>query len=404
MNMDNQINTDNLTNFVNEHFVIDEITYGSKQQGFVARYRGMLRENNSEHAFNLIKDHLDPMFLLPILRWEGERHELTLISVPKHTSRGKSWINLLLFILTSISVLFAGALFNMDADPFAGPISFMVIFKFLLQGWPFAVSFLAILAAHEFGHYFMGRFHKVKVSLPYFIPFPFSQIGTMGAFINMKEPPRNKKHMLDIAMAGPLAGLVIAIPVLIIGLSLSKIESIPSVIPEGYGFQIEGNSILYLLTKYLMFGKLLPQPIDYGATTPFIYWVKYFFTGMPLPLGGLDVMIHPVAWAAWAGLLVTSLNLIPAGQLDGGHIFHVLFGPKGSRIALPVIIIFLAALGFVWNGWWLWVILILFFGRRSAEPLDQITPIDAKRKWLAGFTLLIFILTFMPVPLLIIAG
>ena len=402
--MDNLINTDALTNFVNDHFSIDEITIGNRQQGFVARYRGMLRDNDSEHAFNLIKDHLDPMAILPILRWEDQRQELTLLSVPQRPSQGRLWINVLLFILTSISVLFAGALYAAPSDPFAGPINFQVILKFLLKGWPFAVSFLAILAAHEFGHYFMGRYHKVKVSLPYFIPLPISQIGTMGAFINMKEPPRNKKHMLDIAMAGPLAGLIIAIPVLIIGLSLSKIEAIPSVIPEGYGFQIEGNSILYLLTKYLMFGKLLPQPIDYGATTPVIYWIKYFFTGMPVPLGGMDVMIHPVAWAAWAGLLVTSLNLIPAGQLDGGHIFHVLFSRKGSRIALPVIIFLLAALGFVWNGWWLWVILILFFGRRSAEPLDQITPIDAKRKWLAGFTLLIFILTFMPVPLLIIAG
>jgi membrane-associated protease RseP (regulator of RpoE activity) len=229
-------------------------------------------------------------------------------------------------------------------------------------------------------------------------------IGTMGAFINMKEPPRNKKHMLDIAMAGPLAGLIIAIPVLILGLSLSRVEAIPAVISEGYAFQIEGNSILYLLTKYLMFGKLLPQPMDYGSVTPFIYWVKYFFTGMPAPLGGMDVVIHPVAWAAWAGLLVTSLNLIPAGQLDGGHIFNVLFSHKGSRIALPVIIFLLAALGFAWNGWWLWVVLILFFGRRSAEPLDQITPLDSKRKWLAVFTLLIFLLTFMPVPLLIISG
>jgi len=402
--MENLINTDELTSYVNELFSIDEITIGSKQQGFVARYRGKLKETDSEHAFNLIKDHLDPMSIIPILRWDGERQELTLVSFPQRTSHGKSRINILLFILTSISVLFAGALYDTGTDPFAGPINFQQILKFLMQGWPFAVSFLAILAAHEFGHYFMGRFHKVKVSLPYFIPFPMSLIGTMGAFINMKEPPRNKKHMLDIAMAGPLAGLIIAIPVLVLGLSLSRVELIPAVIPEGYGFQIEGNSILYLLTKYLMFGKLLPQPMDYGTVTPLIYWIKYFFTGMPTPLGGMDVMIHPVAWAAWAGLLVTSLNLIPAGQLDGGHIFHVLFGRKGSRIALPVIIIFLAALGFVWNGWWLWVLLILFFGRRSAEPLDQITPIDAKRKWLAGFTLLIFILTFMPVPLLIIAG
>ena len=178
----------------------------------------------------------------------------------------------------------------------------------------------------------------------------------------MKDIPRNKNHLLDIGIAGPLAGLIVAIPVLILGLSLSKVEVLPAVLAQGQAFQLEGNSILYLALKALVKGQLLPSPATYGGISPILYWIRYFFTGQPYPLGGSDVMLHPVAWAGWAGLLVTSLNLIPAGQLDGGHLFYVLFGEKGSKRILPAILVILTGLGFFWNGWWLWVALILFFG------------------------------------------
>jgi membrane-associated protease RseP (regulator of RpoE activity) len=181
-----------------------------------------------------------------------------------------------------------------------------------------------------------------------------------------------------------------------IGLSLSKLDTIRQ------GLQIEGNSITYLVMKWLYFGKWLPQPVDFGGISPILYWVKYFFTAHPLPLGGIDVMIHPVAWAGWAGLLVTSLNLIPAGQFDGGHIFHLLFGNKGSKRLYPFLLIALLGMGFLWSGWWLWAALVFLFGRIYAEPLDQITPLDKKRKALGILALIVFILTFIPVPLSII--
>lgn len=278
--------------------------------------------------------------------------------------------------------------------------------QFLQAGWPFALSLLAILAAHEFGHYFAARMHNIHVSLPYFIPMPWpvSPFGTLGAFINMKELPRNRRQLLDIAIAGPLAGLGVAIPVLFIGLSLSQINPLPAAPGADplVGNMMEGNSILYLLLKYLRFGQMLPAPATYGDLSPVVYWLRYFFTAQPLPYGGVDVNVHPVAWAGWAGLLVTAMNLIPAGQLDGGHLLYVLFGQKVSRRILPLILVFLAALGFFWNGWWLWAVLIFFLvGRSYAEPLDQITTLDRKRKWLAGLGLLVFILVFTPVPLYI---
>jgi len=218
----------------------------------------------------------------------------------------------------------------------------------------------------------------------------------MGAFIRLKEPPKNKRILLDIGIAGPLAGLVVAIPVLLYGLSLSKLDTIT--LHPGQAFTLEGNSLLYLAAKFLIFGQLLPAPASYGGVSPLLYWVRYFFTSQPLPLGGVDVLISPVAWAGWAGLLVTALNLIPAGQLDGGHVMYVLLG-KRARQLWPAIMIALILLGFAWSGWWLWALLIFMLGRLYAEPLDQITPLDARRRAVAWLGILIFFLVFTPVPL-----
>jgi membrane-associated protease RseP (regulator of RpoE activity) len=152
-----------------------------------------------------------------------------------------------------------------------------------------------------------------------------------------------------------------------------------------------------------MFGQWLPDPGIADNFNTFIYWLRYFFTGQPIPFGGYDVILHPVAWAGWAGLLITALNLIPAGQLDGGHILFVLIGKK-ARLLLPFILIALVILGTVWSGWWLWAFLIFFLGRVYAEPLDQITPLDTRRKAIAIIGLLIFLLVFTPIPLSYFTG
>lgn len=207
---------------------------------------------------------------------------------------------------------------------------------------------------------------------------------------------------MDIGIAGPMIGLLVAIPVLFLGLSLSTLGPIEGDLPEGYVHFLEGNSLFYLFAKYLTFGKLLPQPASFEGLSPAIYWLRYFFTGSPVPLGGLDVQIHPVAWAGWAGLFVTAINLIPAGQLDGGHILYVLFGKEKAKRIFPFVLGALILLGFVWSGWWLWALLIFFFGRRYAEPLDQITKIDRKRKVLGIIALVLFVLLFIPVPLVIV--
>ena len=384
--------------YVSKIMRIEEKDWGIEKQNFIIRYRGKLYGESSE-AYDKLAKSLQELDITPLFRLEEDRHTIVLVKGVVNPRPSNKLINLILFILTVFSVLFAGVYSN-----YLGPyvLDLDLIWPNLLEaiklGLAFTVSLLAILLAHEFGHYLAARYHKTIVTLPYFIPFPLSPFGTMGAFIQLKEPPKNKRILLDIGIAGPLAGLVIAIPVLFIGLSLSEVDRLPELMNQP--IWMEGNSILYLLAKFIVFGQWLPSPGGFGALNPLIYWVRYFFTGLPHPSGGIDVLLHPVAWAGWAGLLVTALNLIPAGQLDGGHILYALFGKK-SRMVLPFVLVALIALGTVWSGWWLWALLIFLLGRVHAEPLDQITPLDPNRKVLAVFGLLVFILVFTPVPLII---
>ncbi len=395
--MDPQINNELIDALVNRVLAIEDITLGSEKTPYLLRYRGRLRQD-SETSYDQLAGWLKTYNLTPLFRWDQDRHVVLIIPGMPKPKPSNPMINLIMAILTILSVLFVGGTFNsqnlLPSDPFQ---AFLAI---IANGWPFAVSLMAILGCHEFGHYLVGRHHGVHVTLPYFIPMPFSSIGTMGAFINMKEPPKNRKVLLDIGIAGPLAGLAVAIPVLLIGLSLSQVTRLQ--VEPGQMIQMEGNSVLYLLSKFAVFGQLLPSPATYAGVNPVLYWLRYFFSGTPLPLGGLDVNLSQVAWAGWIGLLVTAMNLIPAGQLDGGHVLYVLFGQKKARSLLPFVLGALVLLGIFWMGWWLWAALIFLLGRSYAEPLDQITPLDSRRKTLAIIGLIVFLLTFSPVPFTIL--
>jgi len=382
-------------------FIIEEVTTGHADKDYIVRYRGRLRGEDSEAAYDQLAAALIPMHITPLFRLEEGRQTVVLVPGRPQPKPSNPLVNLLLFILTLISVAFVGGINSLTEVP---DNLLLAIPALLWAGWPFAASLLAILGTHEFGHYLMGRFHGVHVTLPYFIPLPFPPFGTMGAVINMKEQPKNRRHLLDIGLAGPLSGLIVAIPILILGLYLSRVEIIPTSVPRGMGLQLEGNSLLYLSLKYAVFGQLLPTPASFGGLPEWLYWLRYFFTGQPYPLGGLDVTLHPVALAGWGGILITALNLIPAGQLDGGHVLYVLLGRKHATRLLPFIIAFIALLGLFWPGWWLWVALIFFFGRAYAEPLDQITPLDDRRRWLAILAIVVFLLVFTPVPLNLITG
>jgi membrane-associated protease RseP (regulator of RpoE activity) len=391
--------TDIYTPLVQRVFRIEDTTWGNTKQGYIVRYRGRLLID-SELAFEQLSDAFRTHNITPLFRMVEDRQTILLTPGVIQPKPSKTWVNILLFSMTLLSMLYVGTIYTLGGV-YQGPPSPNVqqlapyIKDSLGGGLAFTLSFLAILLAHEFGHFFVARYHRTEVSLPYFLPFP-NLLGTLGAVILTKEIPRNKKVLLDIGIAGPLAGLVVTIPVLILGIATSNVHQLPNPLQEGISF--EGNSILYLFLKFLIHGKFLPEPTSYGGISPFIYWVRYFFTGLPFPTGGIDMTMNPVALAGWAGLLVTGLNLIPIGQLDGGHLIYGILGRQTKKIA-PFIISALLILGFFWNGWWLWAVLLLIFNRKHGEPLDDITPLDSRRKTLAVIGLIAFILVFMPVPM-----
>jgi membrane-associated protease RseP (regulator of RpoE activity) len=265
-----------------------------------------------------------------------------------------------------------------------------------LSGGPyFAATLMGILLCHELGHYVIGRRRGVDVSLPYFIPVPpVITLGTLGAVIRMRKPIADRNTLFDVGAAGPIAGLVIAIPLLVIGLSLSELGATT---PDD---MIEGNSILYALLKYAVFGRWLPS-------------------------GGIDVQLHPMAFAGWVGLLITMINLMPIGQLDGGHVARAALGQSHEawsrrlHIALPILGVVtggamfvvalragrdaLQALSYAQSGllpWLVWTLMLGLMRRQAGEyhpPVGE-TPLDPRRRRYAVAMLVIFLLIATPVP------
>jgi Zn-dependent protease len=395
---------DRLMMEVQQVMSVGDVTVGGTGDPFRARFRGQLRYE-SDSAFDRLAPAFQKEGVKLMIRVDGAEH--VIFALPEQVQRGRSspWLHLGLFILTFLSVLFTGLSQDADVAPqIFGAQDPLRAARIAVTNWhvglPYAASLMGILLAHEFGHYFAARRHGTDVSLPFFIPvpFPFSVFGTLGAAILFRERPRDRRALLDIGIAGPLAGLALAVPLLILGLTLSPITTLPEQDTE-QGFALEGNSIFYLGLKYMVKGELLPEPTDFGGVEPAIYWIRYFAISAPAPFGGRDVLLHPVAWAGWAGLLVTALNLLPIGMLDGGHNIYALFGRRAGQLR-PIVIGVMFLLGFVWLGWWLFAVLSVLVLRAFAIPMDEITELDRNRRILALSVIFISVLLFTPVPLI----
>ena len=391
-----------IENAVSQLFTVRDVTLGIPQQPDAIRLRGHLNAP-SHQAYPKIAERIRELGYTTILRHDDESGLDVLLAVRgvlPQQSDARPWVNIVLYLLTVLSTLFVGASWS-DQVP-AGADAIWLL-KHLWLGWPFALSLMTILTGHELGHYFAGRYYKVPVSLPYFLPFPVPPLGTMGAVIVMKGRSINRRQMLTVGAAGPLVGFVLAVPILILGLNLSTVG--PMSLPEsGNMLLLEGNSLLYLLLKLAVFGQILPGS---GVAPEFPAAVNEALSALfgTVPLtGGYDVHIHAVALAGWAGLLVTALNLLPVGQLDGGHVMYSLLGQRARRFTWPVIIL-LVLMGFLlWQGWLLWAALIFLFGRQHPDPLDNVTRLGTAQKLLAVLVIVIFLLVFTPVPLLIVSG
>jgi Zn-dependent protease len=341
------------------------------EQNGVQVFRGPLRDSASV-SFEKLNRAL-PAGFVPLVQ-EDEQLGAKIVLIPKpaedEVSRKpvRPWLHWLLFGLTIITTTWAGAT-HQGVDLARDPGRFTV-------GLPYSIGLLLILGVHELGHFFMARRHAINVTPPFFIPVPFG-LGTFGAFIQMRSPPTNRKALFDVAVAGPLAGLVIAVPALLLGLRYSSISAgagADGTVSHGFlhGATV-GSSILFTVLTRLSLG----EAAQYGAL----------------------VHLSPLAFAGWLGLFITALNLLPVGQLDGGHTTRAMFGTRIGQTISSVAMwsLFLLAL-FVWPGLMMWALIVFLIAGRGTPPLNDLTPLDTGRTVLGYIAMLILLLILAPMP------
>ena len=294
---------------------------------------------------------------------------------PSPKFRDRVWLHVLLFALTIASTTLVGANQYLSfLDDFRGTVGLPMPFASLLvRGLWYSGTILAILGCHELGHYFACRYYDVDASLPFFIPVPFLLTGTMGAFIRIREQIPSKRMLFDIGIAGPIAGFVVAVPALFIGLAMSHVARLPA---DQSGMLELGEPLLFKFASWLIWGT---QP------------------------DGFSLNLHPMAFAAWFGMLATALNLFPIGQLDGGHVSYSVLGPRWSTyvtFTMLAVALGLSAFAYSWIVWTgMLVVMLLMFGPRHPRVFDEDMPLGRGRLLLAAFAVVMFVLCFTPAPI-----
>ena len=281
------------------------------------------------------------------------------------------WLHVLLLVLTIATTTFAGVghFLAFQSNFLPDRVAFHA--GLIWRGFFYSATILAILGCHELGHYFACRYYDVDASLPFFLPLPSPLTGTLGAFIRIREPIPTKRMLFDIGIAGPIAGFAVAVPALVIGLSLSRVVPLP---PDFSGYEL-GEPLLFKLVSKMLWG-----------TIP----------------DGYSLNMHPIGFAAWFGLLATALNLFPVGQLDGGHISYAVLGRRSTYVTLTMVVC-AVALSFFSTSWIVWTVLMIAmlaaFGPRHPPTIDEHVPLDRTRTILAIVALVMFALCFTPAPI-----
>jgi len=283
------------------------------------------------------------------------------------------WRHIFLFLLTVVTTTLVGAEhFRAFSIDFGARAADPVGWRAIVNGLWYSASILSILGAHEFGHYYACRYYRVDASLPYFLPAPLPLTGTLGAFIRIRQTIPGKRELFDIGIAGPIAGFLVAVPVLLVGMSLSRVAPLP---PDTGGFVELGEPLLFKAIAYLFYGT---------------------------PPEGYSINMHPMAFAAWFGLLATALNLFPIGQLDGGHISYAVLG-RASTVVTLLTVAALIGLTFISTSWLVWtvltVVMLVTFGPRHPRTIDEDVPLDRSRLWLAVAAAVMFVVCFTPAPI-----
>jgi membrane-associated protease RseP (regulator of RpoE activity) len=323
-----------------------------------------------ELVFSSVADRFRARGYVPMLQRDGDRDLLMAVPAPAAAGRARPWRNLALLVLTVASTLMAGAFQALPASTVVGSIGDLA--RALAANWtsgvPFTAALLGILGVHELGHYFVARHYGLDVSLPYFVPFPFNPYtGTLGAVIRIRSPFQSRKALFDVGIAGPLAGLALAIPVVALGLQRATIVSLP-------------DTGVTLFREPLLF-----------------QWMALVIRGPRQP--GADFLMNPLLAAGWWGFFITALNLLPVSQLDGGHVSYALFGSRHRLVAWGAFAAAAAVAVVVNKGYLLMLVLVLAMGLEHPPALDSISPIGKGRRALGLFALLLFVLLITPDPL-----
>jgi len=369
-NKDNETNLDLelLKSEVGKHFPYYDMRYNKTTAAFFCN----IDKEILEKKFDSLRRTLKEKGYIPMLRHEQGEHIIYIVQKPKRKEKSV-WINYILLIATIITTVLTGSILSMgymDATSVPNPMDIFRGENLANGALFFSLPLMSILVVHEMGHYFVSKKHNISTSLPYFIPVPpvlFFNIGTFGALISSRDPMPNKKALFDVGIAGPLAGFIVAIPVLIIGIATAGTEPIVPYNQLTEGTVIFGNS--FLIDPIISRGLLhIPTGYTYQMT--------------------------PLIFAGWVGLLITSINLLPAGQLDGGHIFRAVIGKYqkyAGWIAVGIMIV---------TGWLFFAFIIIFMmGMMHPPPLNDDTDIDIKRKLLFFVAIAILVLSFIINPI-----
>ncbi len=361
---------DRLRAVVSSYFPVYETRLGPQSVLFAVHVDAA----SLEVKFDGLRRELGGLGYVPILRREPGEEFVEVVRRPKAGS-GRPWINIVLLVATVATTVFAGSMIWLTyvggSSLRPSDVGYGALY--------FAAPLLAILGVHESAHYLVARHHHLDASLPYFIPIPPPYIlGTFGAFVSIREPFPNRKTLFDVGVAGPIAGFVLSIPIAIGGLLLSA--HAPAVPANYCGPTILGQSYGNLLLGWSAFWAVL---------------AAFFPTAV--------LSLHPLALAGWVGVLVTAINLVPAGSLDGGHIFRALFGERARYVSYAAALL-LFALGVFYVGWLLFAIVVLLLGLRHPPPLNDFTPLGRGRMAVGALVAGILVSGFVLVPLSIPPG
>jgi membrane-associated protease RseP (regulator of RpoE activity) len=353
---------------IGKHFPFYDMKYDLNTAAFFCR----IDKELLEEKFDSLRKSLKEKGYIPMLRYEKGEHVIYVIKKPKRKEKSV-WINIFLLIATIITTILTGSILYVGySDIWSMPnaIDVFAIENLFYGTALFALPLMSILFVHEMGHYFISRKHGIATSLPYFLPIPpiipSFNIGTFGALIHSRDPMPNKKALFDVGMAGPVAGFLVAVPITAVGIATAKIVPIIPLESLPAGETVFGSSFLIDLLSWGILD--IPQ--------------------------GFTIDMNPILFAGWVGLLITSINLLPAGQLDGGHIFRAVLGEKQKYAGWIAIFIM------IFTGWWFFAFIIIFMmGMMHPPPLNDDTELDIRRKMLFLVAIAMLLLCFIPYPI-----